>query len=178
MEASPAKESRSSHPMESYLPRIESMLGAVIRQGGFELNFVIRKNEPREEEFEAPGYLVDFSGRDAELLLEKNAALLNAFEYVVLKAVRLDEELFTIITFDCQDWRRLRARELQLTAQLAAERVAATGDPFPLGPMSARERRIIHLALKSQPMVRTVSEGVGPDRKVVILPASPPAPSR
>lgn len=57
-------------------------------------------------------------------------------------------------------------------AQVAAERVIESGDPFPLNPMGARERRIIHLALKDQSKVRTQSEGFGPDRRVVIVSAA------
>jgi spoIIIJ-associated protein len=125
-----------------------------------------------EEELEAPELVVDFSGPDADLLLEGNGNLLNAVEFVVLKAVRLAEDLFGKITFDCRDWRGVRARELKLTAQVAADRVIETGDPFPLGSMTPRERRIIPLALKNQPLVLTVSEGFGPERKVVIFPAS------
>jgi spoIIIJ-associated protein len=63
----------------------------------------------------------------------------------------------------------MRREELRLMAQVAAERVIETGEPFTLNPMSSRERRIIHLALKGQPQVRTQSEGVGPERKVVIF---------
>jgi spoIIIJ-associated protein len=163
--------------LEGHLPRIESLLREIVQHAAFELSFAVRKNSMTGEELEAPEYVVDFSGPDADLLLEKNASLLNALEYVVLKAVRLEEELFGKITFDCQDCRRLRAAELQLTAQVAADRVVETGDPFTLSPMSARERRIIHLALKGRPEVRTMSEGVGPERKVVILPASPARPS-
>jgi len=158
--------------VESYLAPIESLLQQVIRCGRFELAFVIRKTQCGEWDLEAPEYVVDFKGPDADLLLEKHAALLNALEYVVLKAVRLEEALFGKITFDCKEWRRLRAEELKLMAQVAAERVVETGDPFTLNPMSSRERRIIHLALKGQPLVRTLSEGAGPERKVVILPAA------
>ncbi len=160
--------------LETYLESIQSLLRQVMERAGFELRFAVRKGEPAEDGLESPEVVVDFSGPDADLLLEKNAALLNALEYVVFKAVRLDEELFGKVTFDCKDWRRLRASELQLTAQVAAERVVETGDPFTLSPMSPRERRIVHLALRNQPQVRTVSEGFGPERKVVILPASPP----
>ena len=164
-----------SRPLEDTLPLIESLLKQLIRLGGFALEFAIEKSVPGEEEFEAPQYVVDFSGTDADLLVEKNATLLDAFKYVVLKAVRLEEYLYTKITFDCQGWRRLRAEELKLTARVAAEKVMETGDPFPLNPMSPRERRIVHLALRDQPQVRTMSEGTGPERRVVILPVSPPA---
>jgi spoIIIJ-associated protein len=159
--------------LEGHLARIESLLREILRHSGLQLSFVVKKNSAAGDEFETPEYVVDFSGPDADLLLEKNATLLNALEYVVFKAARLEEELFGKITFDCQDCRRLRAAELRLTAQVAADRVMETGDPFPLSPMSPRERRIIHLALKDRPEVRTMSEGVGAERKVVILPASP-----
>lgn len=173
MEPQPAK--APARHVESYLVGIESLLRLVLKHGGLELACAIRKGQFEEGELEAPEFLVEFSGPDADLMLEKNAALLNALEYVVLKAVRLEEDLFGKITFDCQDWRRLRAQELKLTAQVAAERVVETGDPFTLSPMSARERRIVHLALKDHPAVRTASEGAGAERKVVILPASPTA---
>jgi spoIIIJ-associated protein len=160
--------------LEAYVPRIESLLRAVIQHGGFDLAFAIRKQESQgRAEPEEPELIIDLSGRDSDLLLERGAALLNALEYLVLKGARLEEELFGKITFDCRDWRRLRAQELQLMAQIAAEQVIATGNHFTLNPMSPRDRRIIHLALKGQPQVRTVSEGQGSERKVVILPASP-----
>jgi spoIIIJ-associated protein len=166
---------RARRPLESFLAPIESLLREVIRHAGFDLSFALRKGETSGEELEAPEYVVDFAGLDADLLLEKNAALLNALEYVVLRAARLEEPYFGKISFDCRGWRRLRAGELRLTAEMAAERVMETGDPFTLSPMSARERRIIHLALKERSQVHTLSEGVGPERKVVIFPASPTA---
>ena len=158
--------------VEEYLARIESLLKDIIRHGGFELSIAIRKGKSVHGEMEAPEFVVDFSGAEQELLLQKNAALLDALEYLVLKAVRLEEEFFGRITFDCREWRWLRTQELQLVARVAAERVLETGDPFPLNPMNARERRIVHLALRDQPRVRTLSEGAGPERRVVILPDS------
>ncbi len=162
-------------PIESYLERIEELLRVLIRTGNFDLDFTIRKADAEPGGFEAPDYTVDFAGGDTDLLLEKHGALLDALEHVLLKAVRLEESHFGKITFDCEGWRGMRTEELRLTAQMAAERVIETGEPFALNPMSPRERRIIHLALRDLSHVRTASEGAGAERKVVIQPSSPPS---
>jgi spoIIIJ-associated protein len=167
-----------AQPAETYLEAIERILKEVLRAGRFQLSFTIRKGAPAEDEIEAPEFVVDFSGPDTDLLLEKNGTLLDALEYVVLRAARLEEHLFGRITLDAEDWRGLRAEELKLTARIAAERVMETGDPFALQAMNARERRIVHLALRDLAAVRTASEGMGSERKVVIHPASPPARKR
>jgi spoIIIJ-associated protein len=156
--------------MEFYLAPLEALLKQIIRHGGFDLGVAIRRRQPAPGDLETPEYVVDFSGPDAALLLESHGAVLDALEYVVRRAVRMEDDLLSKITFDCEDWRLLRVKELQLTAQLAAERVIETGDPYPLGPMSPRDRRIIHLALRDQPKVHTHSEGFGPRREVVIYP--------
>ncbi len=155
---------------ENDLARIESLVGKIIQQGGFNLTFAIRKGE-------GSGAVVDFEGADADLLLERNAALLDALEYVVLKAVHTNEDTSGRIIFDCKDWRRVRAEELKLTALMAARQVLESGTPFSLNPMTSRERRIVHVALKEEAGVRTVSEGAGEHRRVVIHPAEPPSTS-
>jgi spoIIIJ-associated protein len=176
MERNPVGTKPASAPggsLEASLAAVESLAKQVIQSGGFDLSISIRRQEnagSEEPETENPEFVVELSGNDSDLLLERNAELLNAFEHVILKAVRLDEELLGKITFDCGDWRRLRIEELKLMARVAAERVLETGDPFHLAPMNARERRIIHLTLRDQPLVRTSSEGAGADRKVVIMP--------
>jgi spoIIIJ-associated protein len=157
--------------MEKHLEALETVLRSFLEHSPFALKFSIRKAEAQADDPEAPEYLVDLSGPDAGLVLEKNATLLHALEYVVLKAIRLDEDHFRKIAFDCDDWRRTRMDELRLMAQVAAERVIDSGDPFALSPMNPRERRIVHLALRDLPKVRTQSEGMGPERKVVIYPA-------
>jgi spoIIIJ-associated protein len=165
----------AEHTVKECLSLIEPLLREIVERSPFDLRFSIQKNTALADDPEAPEYVVNFSGQDADLLVEKNATLMNAFEYVVLKAVRLDEDHFRKIAFDCHDYRRMRIEELRLTAQVAAERVIESGSPFALSPMNPRERRIIHLALKNRPEVQTQSEGMGPERKVVILPADLPS---
>ena len=156
--------------IENQLSSLESLLREIIARSPFKLTFSIHKATAHAGDPDTPEYVVDFSGPDADLLLEMNATLLHAIEHVLLKAIRLDDDHFRRIAFDCKDWRRTRIKELQLMAQVAADRVIETGDPFTLNPMNPRERRIVHLALKNRPEVRTQSEGMGPERKVIIFP--------
>lgn len=165
----------SDQPEGNHLSGIESLLKQIIEHAGFDLKFSIRKSAGDEQDSAGQQIVIDFDGPDSDLLLEKNAALLDAIEYVALKAARVDDELYGRISFDCQDWRRVRSEELRLTAQMAARQALETGSPFHLTPMSSRERRIIHLALKDETSVRTMSEGSGPGRKVVIYPATTPS---
>jgi spoIIIJ-associated protein len=163
--------SAAGSALDLYRPPIEALLREIIRCGRFKLDFTFHTPTPSGDDPEAPELVVEFSGPDSDLLVEAHAELLNAIEYVVLRAVRLEENLYSKISFDCQDWRRLRVEELKLMAQVAADRVLETGSPFPLSPMNARERRIVHLALHGRPEVLTESDGRGPERRVIIRPA-------
>jgi spoIIIJ-associated protein len=58
-----------------------------------------------------------------------------------------------------------------MAANVAAEKVRQTGTPFHFAPMSSRERRILHLALRDQTDLRTESDGEGFNRCVVLYPA-------
>jgi len=157
-------------PLESYVEPMNALLTKILQQGRFALSFAVQHLLPDPAGEDSPEFVIEFKGADADLLLERNAALLDALEHVVLKAARLREEYLRKFAFDCNDWRRMRIEELKLTAQVAAERVLESGDPFALSPMPPRERRIVHLALRDRPNVRTVSEGAGPERHVVIMP--------
>jgi spoIIIJ-associated protein len=115
--------------------------------------------------------VVAFRGADQELLLERNAEVLLALEHLAHRWMRLDPRLHDRVRFDCGDYRAVRLEELKLSARVAAQRVRETGQEFRFNPMSPRDRRIIHLELSGASGVRTVSEGIGDRRQLVIYPA-------
>jgi spoIIIJ-associated protein len=123
---------------------------------------------------EGEGLVVAFRGPDQDFLLERNAELLLALEHVAHRWLRLNPQLHDRVRFDCGDYRTTRLEELKLSARVAAQRVRETGQEFRFNPMSSRERRIIHLELNGAPGVRTMSEGSGDRRQLVIYPATPP----
>jgi spoIIIJ-associated protein len=115
--------------------------------------------------------LADLDGKDKEILLERGAEVLKAFEHLAFRALRLEPAYHEKLHIDSGGYRALRFEELRMTARVAAERVQSSRQPFRLNPMSSRERRIVHMALKDMTGVRTESVGVGEERQVVIYPA-------
>lgn len=113
-----------------------------------------------------------FSGRDEDLILERNAELLQAIEYLAVRWLGLDPKLYDRVQIDAAGFRAARIEELKLSARIAAQRVAETGQPFRFNPMPARERRIVHLALADFPGIQSASEGAGDSRQVVISKAT------
>lgn len=156
---------------EAVVRDLRRFLSLVLERAHLDLHYEVRTRERHTGDIEDPEVLVLFSGRDQELLLERNAELLLALECVVLRCLKLDPKLYDRVRFDSGDYRALRLEELKLSARVAAERVRESRQPFRFHPMSSRERRVIHLALKDVPGVRTASEGTGDRRQVVIYPA-------
>jgi spoIIIJ-associated protein len=128
-----------------------------------------------------PEIAVDLSGPDTPLLLARNGELLLAIEHIAAKILRLESEEHDRISFDAEGFKATRNRELDLMAEMAIQRVRATGEPHSFSPMTSRERRILHLALAKSGLP-TASSGTGPGRFVVLYPeglqpAPPAAPS-
>jgi len=152
--------------------QIDALLKDLLHSGGFRLKYRIIVNPPMPEDrdWERPDILVDFSGPDSDLLLERGAEVLRSFEHVAHKMLRLDSEEHEKVSFDCKNFKAMRIEELRLAAGVAAEKVAKTGVPYTFAPMSARERRIVHLALRDNPQLKTESTGEAGRRCVVVYP--------
>jgi len=154
---------------EATVADLRACLDALLAKASFRLNYKVELPAPGGD-LEAPEVVVDFEGLDQELLLEHGAELLKALEYIAVRWLHLDPQFYDRVRFDCANYRADHLAELKLSAQVAAERVRETRMPFRFNPMGARERRIIHLVLKDKPGIRTASEGVGDERRLVVFP--------
>ena len=153
---------------------LRSFLDEIVRVSGLDLKVKVHAVEASAADTSGGAEVVaDLDGRDKEILLERNGEVLKAFEHLAYRALRLEPTYHEKIHLDSGGYRALRFEELRMTAKVAAERVQSSQQPFRLNPMSSRERRIVHLALKEMPGVRTESVGVGEERQVVIHPAKP-----
>lgn len=156
-------------------PRLDAFLRPVLQKAGFRVKYEIAPGQNPHPDFENPEVVVKFSGPDVELLLANKGELLLALEHVAMEMLHMPPEDHTLLCFDANDYRILRVEELRLSALTAAEKVKRSGVPFRFSPMSSRERRIIHLALRDEKEVRSESTGIGSQRQVVIYPAAMPS---
>lgn len=152
--------------------KINGFLQAVVNHGGLRLKYriVVDPPLPENRDWEKPEILVDFSGPDSPLLLDRGGELLRALELLALEMLRLPSGEHEKVCFDCQNRRSLRIQELRAAATVAAEKVRKTGTPYQFSPMSSRERRIVHLALRDEADLHTESEGEGAHRCLVVYP--------
>src|ERR1700692_3513042 len=151
--------------------KINEFLQSVVTHGGLHLKYRIVVDPPPQSEWEKPEIFVDFSGPDSALLLDRGGELLRALELLSLEILRLPSGEHEKISFDCKNQRSMHFQELRMAASVAAEKVRQTGTPFHFAPMSSRERRLVHLALRDQTALRTESDGEAFNRCVVLYPA-------
>jgi spoIIIJ-associated protein len=152
--------------------KISEFLNGVVSNGGMRLKYRITVDPPLPEErdWERPEILVELAGPDSALLLERGGELLRSLELLAIEMLRLPYEEHERISFDCRNHRAMRLQELRMAASVAAEKVRKTGMPYEFAPMSSRERRIVHLALRDENDVRTESQGEGPRRCLIVYP--------
>ena len=118
------------------------------------------------------GEVLDIEGNDAELLQAQTGELLEALQHLLNQVFGRSLAGGARLVCDVNGFRATREAELQAMANHAANRVRQTGMPFTFEPMSANERRIIHLTLAESEDLYTESIGEGADRKLKIGPKS------
>ena len=115
------------------------------------------------------GEVLDIEGKDAELLQTQTGELLEALQHLINQVFGRSLAGGARLVCDVNGFRATREAELQAMANLAANRVRQTGLAFTFEPMSANERRIIHLTLADSPDLFTESIGEGSERKLRIV---------
>ena len=113
---------------------------------------------------------VDIRGNDLSVLIGRRSETLSAFQYVASLIVGKETQQFIQLVVDVEGYRDRREKQLVQMAKRMADQVSKSGRRQTLEPMPSSERRVIHIALRDHPDVKTESTGEEPYRKVVILP--------
>ena len=163
---------------EATAEALRAFLNNIVHAGKFDLSVKVHAAETSGTEEGDVEVFADLDGKDRDVLTARGGEVLKALEHLAFRALGLDPSFHEKIHLDSGGYRALRFEELRITARVAAERVLASKQPFQLNAMSSRERRIVHLALKEMPGVRTESVGTGEDRHIVIHLGKSDAPAR
>jgi len=141
--------------------------GKMVREA-LELMGIDATVEAKERE---DSIVVDVWGDDVAILIGKGGATLDALQYLVNIGSRRREEVGKRIVIDVEGYRKRRKAKIEKQAEQAAKKATLDGQSVELPPMSASERKIVHMALREMKDVITQSSGDEPDRRVVIQPA-------
>jgi spoIIIJ-associated protein len=113
---------------------------------------------------------IEIEGPDAGRIIGKKGNVLEAIQYLTARVVVRPGENRRHVIVDAEGYRARHEDQLSQMARRLAQRVATEGKVITFDPMSARERRIVHIALRDMKGVRTESMGDEPQRRVQIIP--------
>ncbi len=115
---------------------------------------------------------IDIQGASEDLgrLIGRHGQTIDALQYLMAVAINRVDPRRVRIVLDAEGYRDRHQKTLETMATDLAAAVKEHNEEAVLDPQSARDRRIIHVALADDPGVVTYSEGVGDQRHVVISP--------
>ena len=113
---------------------------------------------------------VDVATKQSGLFIGQKGETIDAIQYLLNLAVYKDRPFVKRIVVDTEGYRQRRVEAIQGMAHRIARRAQRDERSFSLPPMSAAERRVVHMFLKENPKVSTASQGQDEDRRVVISP--------
>lgn len=114
---------------------------------------------------------IELSDCDEDLLLGRDARVLDSFQYLVTRIVQHKERGGPSVFLDVRGQRENRAKRMTAMALRLADKVHQLGTPIAVEAATNADRRIIHNALSDRKDVRTESEGAGAFRHLVVHPA-------
>jgi spoIIIJ-associated protein len=114
---------------------------------------------------------LEVRGDQQGILIGRHGRILDSLQFLINRMVnkRLKEPVKVIL--DVNDYRKKRGENLKKMAIRSGEKAKMRGFSLTVGPFNAYDRRIIHLALKEDPFLRTESLGEGEMKRVKIIPS-------
>lgn len=114
--------------------------------------------------------LVEVWGEDIAILIGKGGYTLDALQYLVNIGCRRTGAVDKKIVVDIEGYRKRRRARIERQAEEMASTAKSIKKSVEMPPMSATERKMVHVALRDVEGVRTESDGEGNERRVIIYP--------
>jgi spoIIIJ-associated protein len=125
----------------------------------------------RQIEVDAETVELEIKGDGSGILIGRHGQTLDALEYIVNRILARRIKDAAPISLETESYRARRRQQLHRMALAMGEKAKREHKPVRLEPMPPRDRRVVHLALKDDPMITTRSAGDGAMRSIEIVPA-------
>ncbi|MCB2228561.1 MAG: Jag N-terminal domain-containing protein [Desulfarculaceae bacterium] len=116
------------------------------------------------------GIELNIAGGEPGVLIGRRGQTLDALQYLTTRIVSHKYGKAVHLSVDAGGYRGRRRAALEESARKAADKAKSSRKPQSLGPLSAQERRVVHLVLRSMKGISTMSRGKGEMKKVVVTP--------
>ncbi len=113
---------------------------------------------------------IEINGNDANRLIGRKGQTLSALQFIANRVINRPSMVRRHVLIDSDGYRARREQALSSMATRLGKQAVAEGKIITFEPMSAQDRRVVHLALAKFPGVVTKSEGKGATRRVQIIP--------
>jgi spoIIIJ-associated protein len=160
----PAQPKREAVDLEQLAHEAREVLIKVLQLMDERAEVLRTQGDPESVELEIKG---DGSG----ILIGRHGQTLDALEYLVNRIVARRVRDAAPVVLETESYRARRRQQLHRMALSMGERAKRDHRPMTLDPMPPRDRRVVHLALKDDPMLTTRSSGDGFLRSIEIVPA-------
>jgi len=134
------------------------------------LELMDERTEVRQIEVDAESVELEIKGDGSGILIGRHGQTLDALEYVVNRILARRIKDAAPISLETESYRARRRQQLHRMALSIGEKAKREHKPLRLDPMPPRDRRVVHLALKDDPMITTRSAGEGLLRSIEIVP--------
>ncbi len=134
------------------------------------LELMGERTEVRQIQVDAETVELEIKGDGSGILIGRHGQTLDALEYVVNRILARRIKDAAPISIETESYRARRRQQLHRMAVSMGEKAKREHQPVRLDPMPARDRRVVHLALKEDPMITTRSAGEGLLRSIEIVP--------
>lgn len=116
----------------------------------------------------ATSIFINIQGKDSGTVIGKRGQTLDAIQYLTSLVVNKENDKYTRVIVDAENYRSKREKTLEQLANRLADKVVRTKKSVRLEPMNPYERKVIHATLQHNAQVTTKSEGEEPYRRVII----------
>jgi spoIIIJ-associated protein len=147
---------------EELLGEVRDLVTSIVEAMGF---------ESRIDVYDAGSFIaVDVAPDNTALFIGQKGETIDGLQYLVNSAIYRRRDFAKRIILDAEGYRQRRVEAIQGIAHRTARRAIRERRAIELPPMNPSERRIVHMFLRDNPQVTTVSEGAGDSRRVKISP--------